>query len=440
MTNTNIPRFNIFSNYTQKPINVSGGIASLYYYESIFDNTIRVTATFADTGNRVGSSDNVSVLEQLGANLNAGERVELVMTDDKNQVISFRDNYELRIKEIRNIVEDTVKAIFTIDFYSKEIIDNELIKCRVEQRYDGKISDNVQRILKNDCLKTKKNIEIDPTINHFSFIGNSEKPFYKLLWLAKRSIPEMTNAKGNTAGYFFYEIGDDGRGNGGFKFKSIDKLFQNSPKRILIFNNTTGLPIGYDAKILEYSFDSTIDLQKKLVSGSMFPSELRTFDLYENSYEGEKTDEFDPSRQIIRRNIGGLDAINLGDISRDSTRKYDKIESIGIIPVGRTPKQQIENSKKIDIDIKDIIRQSATRYNNLFNVKLSICIEGDFGVHIGDLIHCDFPEVSGKKNKQISQKISGIYMIVDLCHYISPSGPTYTRLNLVRDTIGRKPF
>jgi len=55
-------------------------------------------------------------------------------------------------------------------------------------------------------------------------------------------------------------------------------------------------------------------------------------------------------------------------------------------------------------------------------------------------MHCDFPEVSSKRNTEVSQKMSGIYMIVDLCHYISPTGPTYTRLNLVRDSIGRKPF
>lgn len=437
MTNSNITSFDIYSNYDQKPIDISDGISRLYYYESIFDNTVRVTATITDTGNRTEGNDTASVLEKLGSNLNAGEKVELVFEDINDQKISLKGDYSLRIKEIRNIVEDTIKTVFTIDFYSNESIQNELVETRVEKRYDGKISDNVRTILSRDCLKTSKNIEVDPTINDFNFIGNSEKPFYKLVWLAKRSVPEIQNSKGNLAGYFFYEIGDDGKGNGGYKFKSIDKLFEQKPKRTAIYNNTTGLPDGYDTKILEYSFDSTIDLQKKLTSGCMFQSELRTFDLCQNNYSGEKKEQFDPSKQFNEKNNAGTEPINLG--LNKPARKYDKLEPVGILPSGRTAEQQIKNSKE-KIDIKGILRQSSSRYNNLFNVKLSIALFGDFGLHVGDLMHCDFPEVSSKRNTEVSKKMSGIYMIVDLCHCITPTGPTYTRLNLVRDSIGRKPF
>jgi hypothetical protein len=102
--------------------------------------------------------------------------------------------------------------------------------------------------------------------------------------------------------------------------------------------------------------------------------------------------------------------------------------------------EQLKKSKTENFNIEQIIRQSSTRYNNLFNVKLSIAIFGDFGLHVGDLMHCDFPEVSSKRNTEVSQKMSGIYMIVDLCHSVDPTRSTYTRLNLVRDSIGRKPF
>ena len=440
MTGSNITSFDIYSNYTQKPIDISGGIARLYYYESIFDNTVRVTTTIADTGNRTEGNDTASVLEQLGSNLNAGEKVELVLVDDNDQKIYLKGDYALRVKEIRNVVEDTIKTVFTIDLFSKECIENEFAETRVVTRYDGKISDSVQKILKRDCLKTAKNVEIDPCINDFNFIGNTEKPFYKLVWLAKRSVPEVPNASGNLAGYFFYEVGDDGEGNGGYKFKSIDKLFQQTPKRIAIFNNTTGLPDGYNTKILEYSFDSTIDIERSTKSGSMFSTELLNFDFYDFKYKGEGKDEFDPSVQFNEENIAGLEQINLGEWQEKATRKYFKFKDIGVLPSGRTMEEQLKKSKTENFNIEQITRQSSARYNNLFNVKLSIAIFGDFGLHVGDLMHCDFPEVSSKRNTEVSQKMSGIYMIVDLCHYISPTGPTYTRLNLVRDSIGRKPF
>jgi len=439
MTGSNITTFDIYSNYNKPVESVANATASLFYYESILDNTVRVTATFADTGNRDSGGNTTSLLEQLGANLNAGEKVELTLEDDLRQKINLKGDYSLRIKQIRNVIEDTIKSTFTIDFYSKESIDNQLVDSRVTKRYDGKITDAVEKILKNDCIKTPKNIDIDPCINDFNFIGNTEKPFYKLVWLAKRCVPEIKNSKGNLAGYFFYEIGDDGRGNGGYKFKSIDRLFQQTPKRKMILNNTTGLPVGYDSKILEYSFDSTVDIENSAITGSLFHTELKSFELFNNNYN---VNSFDYSDQFKESNIGGLESFKISNenLQDKSTRIFDSLKSIGVLPAGTTSEQQIKNSKNENLNIDEIIRQSSNRYNNLFNVKLSIAIFGDFGLHVGDLIHCDFPEVSNKKNTEISKKKSGIYLIVDLCHQISPSGPTYTRLNLVRESFGRKPM
>jgi hypothetical protein len=79
------------------------------------------------------------------------------------------------------------------------------------------------------------------------------------------------------------------------------------------------------------------------------------------------------------------------------------------------------------------------RYNNLFSTKLSIAIPGDFDLRAGDLVHCDFPEITSNKTKVVSQKVGGVYMIADVCHHITKNG-CYTRLNLVRESIGRKPF
>jgi len=439
---TNIIKFKIYSNYGKPPIDVSLAEVTLNYYESILDHTVRVTASFIDTGNRTDGKNTGSILEQIGSNLNAGEKVELQMVDSNKQKLYLDGDYSLRVKEIRNIVEDTLKTAFTIDFYSKECIENEFAETRVVKRYDGKITDSVLAILKRDCIKTPKPVEVDPCINDFNFIGNTEKPFYKLVWLAKRCVPEIGNASGNLAGYFFYEVGDNGRGIvGGYKFKSIDKLFQQKPMRKMIFNNTTSIPLAYDNKILEYSFGSTIDIEQKLLSGSMFPTELINFNFYDFKYDGEGKKEFDPSSvQFNRENIAGLDKINLGDWGDKSTRIYHKMKDIGNLPSGRTLEEQLKKSKTQNFDIDKIIRQSSARYNNIFNIKLSVAIYGDFGIHAGDLVHCDFPEISSKKNPAISKKMSGIYMIVDLCHYVDSSNLAWTRLNLVRDSIGRKPF
>ncbi len=430
-----ITLFEIYSNYG-KPIDVASGCIQLNYYESILDNSIRVSATLIDTGFR-SSGDGSSATEKDGINLTVGEKVNLKITDGNQFKLNFLDDKQFRIEEVRNIDESTNKMMFTIDLFSKESIDNELEKNRVKQRFDGKISDSVTKILK-DNLKTTKNLDIDTTLNSLSFIGNIEKPFYKVTWLAPRSIPDVQNAKGNLAGFFFYETYD------GFKFKSIDKLFQQNPKKKLIFNNLIRCasgekPDGYDGKILDFAFDSTLDLKTTMMTGSLFNTKLKAVNTYESAY---RENEFDYINQEINENMGGKEFPIIAkdlNIQNLTTKVSYKLDDQGFLVEGKSLQDQLPKSKDINYNNDEILRQSYVRYNNLFSIKLSVVIAGDMSLRAGDLVHCDFPEISDKKNTVVSQKKGGVYMIVDVCHQITKNG-SYTRMNLVRESVGRKPF
>ena len=52
-----IKEFNIISNVTGKSVSILGGIAKFKYYESIMQNTVRITVTYADSGVIRGKSD-----------------------------------------------------------------------------------------------------------------------------------------------------------------------------------------------------------------------------------------------------------------------------------------------------------------------------------------------------------------------------------------------
>lgn len=423
-----IKLFEFESNYNE-PVDVAGGVLELNYYESILDNTVRATATFADTGYRKGEGS--AVVEDSDLNLTVGEKVNLKVTDGNEFVLDFTGTKQLRIKETRNIDESTNKIVFTVDLFSKESINNELEQYRVKQRFDGKVSDSVEKILK-EILKTEKELDIDTTLNDLSFIGNVEKPFYKCTWLGPRSVPDTQNAKGNLAGFFFYETYD------GFKFKSIDKLFQQKPKRKLIFNNVIGeLPPEYDGKILDYSFDSTIDLKNVLLTGSQLNSKIKALNTYESSY---RENLFDSKNQFNEENIGGKEQPKIASdlkIQEQSSRISYKLDDQGFLVPGKDLKSQLPKSTYINYSNDEILRQSYMRYNNLFNIKLSVAIPGDMSLRAGDLVHCDFPEVTSNATKSYSKKKSGIYMITDVCHRVTKNS-CYTRLNLVRESIGRK--
>lgn len=425
-----IQLFEFYSNYNE-PVDVSGGILELNYYESILDNTIRATATFADTGYRKGEGS--SVFEEGDVNLTVGEKVNLKVTDGNQFVLDFTGTKQLRIKETRDIAESTNKVVFTVDLFSKESIDNDLEQYRVKQRFDGKVSDSVEKIL-TEVLKTEKDLDIDPTLNNLSFIGNVEKPFYKCTWLGPRSVPDIKDAKGNLAGYFFYETYD------GFKFKSIDKLFEQNPKRKVIFTNVIGeVPPGYDGKILDYSFDSTIDLKNVLLTGSQLNSKMKAVNSYESSY---RENSFDSKNQFNETNTGGKEQPKIADdlkIQEQNSRISYKWDDPGFLVPGKDLKEQLPKSTYINYSNDEILRQSYMRYNNLFNIKLSVAIAGDMSLRAGDLIFCDFPEITSNQTKSYSKKKSGIYMITDVCHRVTKNG-CFTRLNLVRESIGRKSF
>jgi len=424
----------LYSNYNE-PVNVSSACVELNYYESILDTTVRSTATFSDTGYRKDNENGMAAFEKDDINMTSGEQVDMKIIDGYGTELQFIKEKQLRINgDPSASSEDVNKVVFSVDMYSKESIDNVKADNYVYGRYDGKISDSVKLILEG-CLKTSKKIFIDQCFNTYSFLGHSQKVFYLCTLLGKKTVPDLPNAFGNIAGYLLYENYD------GYQFRSIDMLFMQEPKRKLIYNQLIGeIPEGYDGKILEYSFIGSVNLDNVIRTGAMTRARQQRFNRRTKGYdENSKGSESSYSgsnnggkeRPVIAKGTGVQESV---------TRQYSgRSADDGICPPGLTLAQQIPQARRPNFDMDEIVRQSVMRYNQLFAHKMSIAIAGDFSLRAGDLIYCDFPEVSGKTSKVVSQKVGGIYMIADVCHRLTKNG-CHTRLNLVRDSIYRKPF
>jgi hypothetical protein len=431
---SNITKFEIFSNYGKK-LDVSLGSIQFQYFESVLDTTVRATATIVDTGN---TTDDVpsGILEDEGLKITGGEKAHFEVEDNYGTKLTFSDDTQLRVKSIRNIMEDTRQVIFTLDFYSQECINDRLEEYRVKKRYDGKPSDHVEKILKQ-VLKTSKNVDIDTTINDFNFTGGHrnelDRPLNKCTILATYSVPDLPRAKGNLAGYLFYET------HQGYKFKSIDNLLKQKPKKKYIFTDTTSFPPDYDGKILQYDFESIIDVEKSLMTGSLFQTQLRATNFYDNR---PRKNEVSHTQQENEDTIAGLEHPRIAtdlDAQNKVAKVITRYDRRGVLPSGTTLEEQLKKSKDNDFSLDDIVRQANMRINQLFSNRLTITIPGDFSLQAGDVIYCDLPELSSKKMQVVSQKKSGLYMIADLSHLITVN-KTFTKLNLVRESIGRKPF
>ena len=122
--------------------------------------------------------------------------------------------------------------------------------------------------------------------------------------------------------------------------------------------------------------------------------------------------------------------------NKQFTRTQYMLIDKGTLPTGDT-KEQIKKSTQQNFDPKNILGQSVMRYNQLFSSQCQISIEGDFSLHAGDAIFLDVPPENKKKNDEANKHDGGLYIISELCHNITSKG-TFTKLILVRDSVGRK--
>lgn len=405
-------------------------LVDLRYYENVLSPSV----TFS-----VGIKETDNLLDSLP--IKGGEKCDIILEDSQNGKL----NLSLYVNRVRNVIKDPLESNYFLDLTSEESFAND--QSRVVKRYDGKISDSVESILKQSTsgsmgIKTSKNVKVDKTLIKYNFIGNNKKPFTVCAWLASKSVPENAGKSGGAAGYLFYETQD------GFNFRSIDALFkEQKPKRKLIFTGTPDQPIDYNTKIINYSVEKNIDLKNNLTLGT-YSNESIFFDFYDFKYRERSysVDEGGVSGSKDKLEHGGKDNFDASVTDKfrsKPSRIMTRILDVGTLPEGKSSKEQLENWKnhpdQPTFDAAKVMVQSAMRYNQLYSIKINVLIAGDFSLRAGDLVSCDFSQVNPSTSVGIDKRSSGIYMIASVCHRLT-SKHTTSNLTLVRDTFGRKPI
>ena len=420
----------------EEPVNLDilPGVVEVYYYQSVLDCTVRVTLTVVDSGYRSGGAESVSILDSDKLRASVGEFVSLSFEDNQGNGVIFskKTKNALMVKEIYGVGADVSKEVFKIDLWSEEATYNNLRGAKVNGSYNDKPSKIVEEILRKN-LKTNKKLNIEPTQNNLRYIGNKQKPFYSCVELATKSTPSQSKTPGILAGFFFYET------SLGYNFKSIDTLLAQDPRRKYIANETTKLPQGYTGKIYNYHFASNYNLEDILMLGSFTDTTLTT---YNPVTEETTVQTFDHTSQQLGFNNAGkrFPQIASGWKIKNESASYTLVQDNGSLPQGRTVQEQLNRSLDQNFTPEQVVRQARGRYNQMYSNKLTLTIAGDVGLNVGDVIFCDFAEITSDKGDiDPSTTRSGLYMITDLCHRLTTDG-TWSRLHCVRDSFGRKPI
>ena len=415
-----------------KTVNLVGGLISIAYFESLMSDTLRATIIFNDTGTNSSDKIKESILE--GLPIVGQEKVVLKFEDNNKTTIGDKPELVMYVNKVTPISDDTRKTQIQLDLVSAEFIRNE--KARITKRYDGKISDHVKQLLTEGSsigLKTKKDVsDIDETLNNYNYIGNNKKPFYIINWLSRKAVSAQNQKKGKSAGYFFFETAD------GFHFKSIDSLFAQEQKKSIIFNETPGIPEGYDLKALEYTKNNNVNVQNKLKMGA-FSTRTVLFDPFTTYYEvvTPNAAEDEDDLKLGGKKLPKLnDEFNNEEANKEFTRTTYYLLDKGTLATGDT-KQQLDKKDEQNFEYKDILNQSIMRYNQFFSSTANVTIPGDFSLHAGEMVYLDVPQLEEKKAENVSKQNSGLYIIAGLTHYIHVTEGTFTKLSLARDSFGK---
>ena len=282
-----------------KSVSLLLGFVELRYYESIMDNTVKATVLFTDSGDTIDGKTARSGLPIVGE-----EMVTLKIEDNNKNILDFSEkkNNELYVKKSTPLSEDTRKELIGLTLVSAEDIMN--TKVNLTSRFDGKISESVNRILTEGNFKglgTKKKLDIETTANTCNKIPNNKHPFFWLNKFSTQAVSSTTQKLGQSAGYFFYETYN------GFFFKSIDTLIDQKPKKSFIYNESTDsrgnrVPESYDGKALTMSSDNRIDAIQKNKIGA-YSNRIVTFDPFPHTMKYQSLKQMNLSKDLLIRKV-----------------------------------------------------------------------------------------------------------------------------------------
>lgn len=419
----NILDFTITNSNTGKSADFSPAVVEYRYYESILSNSITSMAVIVETGN---GPDQKGQLDSLP--IRGGEEASIKLEDNQGGSLEV----PLFVDSVTGGSPGTQKDVYFINFASQEQLDNN--SERVKKRYEGKISEHVSSIM-SEVLQSKSEVDIDETSLEYNFSGNDRKPFYVCTWLASKSVPKK--GIGGAAGFLFFQTKD------GFHFKSIDSLFgEGKAKKKFIFNNTGNKVEGKDANVLNYIMNTDTELAKNLRLGT-YNNRSIFFDFLAMDY---RVVDFSIEDQESKVDTAGQKGDKYNFCNKEFTKKekptrtFSHVLDIGVNPKGFGEQQFSRWEEEVgegNFKSEKTSVQTVMRYNQLFTVQINIIIAGDFSLKAGDLVECDFPELSKGNPDQVNKETGGIYMVAHVCHKMTPNS-CFTSLGLVRDSYGKR--
>ena len=399
----------------KKSVELKGGVVSVDYYESLYSPTVTANVMYVDAGGNLEDDKNklTSVKEALP--ITGLEDLFFNITNETGE-LKFLKKDAFKVSKAPVMTRESNRQAVLLSVVSPQLKQNN--DDPIFDKYMGKISDTVKKILKEKLKISNDKLDIEPTQNGYNFLGKGRGGLDLVLDLCKRSVP----IKGD-AGFFFYQT------KSGFKFKSINELISQKPEFTLVYfggfkqDNTED---NNDNKIMmPPRFEKDQDVIKSL-KGGVYRSRNIFFDPRTFCYE-EVTYDIS-AKEGIKKTLGG--APPFADDVKSFTKTFHHILDVGSL--------DSNPSTKINNDPRDWQASSVMRYNLLHSQVVHIQIPCNLKLEAGNVIKMEIESTSANKEEGAKdEQQSGNYLILNLCHHFTDRR-SITSLTLVRDTYGIK--
>ena len=390
---------------------LQGKTINFNYYESLYSPVVSANMMFVDAGGSTADDkQNITSIKE-GLPITALEDVQVKIQTKFGTLDFTKDAFKVTSSPIMDQESNRMTVLLNL-INDKEIKNSEL---PIFDRFVGKISDTVIKILQQKLQISRDKIDVESTKNSYGITGKGRGALNIILDLCRRSVP----VKGD-AGYFFYQTQD------GFNFKSIDFLLSQDSKQKYVYSGALKENLensDNDFKILlAPSIKKDQDITKALKNGTYVNRNVffnpQTFEHSEIIFSVDKDG--------VKKTLGGDLPVKPEDV-KGFTKTNHHILDIGSF---ETQNQNPNN------DPREWQATSQMRYNLLHSIVMNIQIPCNTELRAGDIIEIDIEsQQEDKVDSPSDEQQGGKYLILHLCHHFDTLR-SYTSLTLVRDSYG----
>ena len=390
---------------------LQGKTVNFNYYESLYSPVVSGNLTYVDAGGSTeDKKDNLTSIKD-GLPITALEDLKVKIQTSFGTLDFTRDPFKVTSSPIMH--QESNRQTVLLTFVNEKELRNSEVP--VFDRYVGRISDSIKKILQQKLQISNDKIDIEPTKNSYGFVGKGRGALNIILDLCRRSVP----VKGD-AGYFFYQTQD------GFKYKSIDSLLSQEPKQKYLYygalrSNVENSDNDFNV-LLAPKVKKDQDITKALKDGTY---------VNRNIFFNPQT--FEHSEIIFSVDKDGVKKTLGGDlpIKTDELKSFVKTNH-HILDIGSF---EVQNQNPNN-DPREWQATSTMRYNVLHSIVMEIQIPCNSELRAGDVIELEIESIKEDMVQSPSdEQQSGKYLILHLCHHFD-SLRSFTSLTLVRDSYG----